>query len=64
MKKTFKALFLSLLVIVVGCKSADNDTKKFISDDTIKQTIEEVKKERNNKTLSSRAKRRISWTST
>lgn len=44
MKKTFKALFLSLLVIVVGCKSADNDTKKFISDDTIKQTIEEVKK--------------------
>lgn len=44
MKKTFKALLLSLLVIVVGCKSADNDTKKFISDDTIKQTIEEVKK--------------------
>ncbi len=44
MKKTFKALLLSLLVIIVGCKSADNDTKKFISDDTIKQTIEEVKK--------------------
>lgn len=44
MKKTFKALFLSLLVTIVGCKSADNDAKKFISDDTIKQTIEEVKK--------------------
>ena len=44
MKKTFKALFLSLLVIVVGCKSADNEAKTFISDDTIKQTIEEVKK--------------------
>ncbi len=44
MKKTFKALFLSLLVTIVGCKSANNDAKKFISDDTIKQTIEEVKK--------------------
>ena len=44
MKKSFKALFLSLLVMIVGCKSADNDAKKFISDDTIKQTIEEVKK--------------------
>ncbi|MBO7224608.1 MAG: hypothetical protein J6V35_01700, partial [Bacteroidales bacterium] len=44
MKKTFKALLLSLLCVFVGCKSADNETKKFISDDTIKQTIEEVKK--------------------
>lgn len=44
MKKSFKALFLSLLVMIVGCKSADNETKKFISDDTIKQTIEEIKK--------------------
>ncbi|MEE1226513.1 MAG: hypothetical protein UHM08_05365 [Bacteroidales bacterium] len=44
MKKTFKALFLSLLVTIVGCKSATNETKAFISDDTIKQTIEEVKK--------------------
>ena len=44
MKKTFKALLLSLLCVFVSCKSTDNDTKKFISDDTIKQTIEEVKK--------------------
>ena len=44
MKKSFKALLLSLLVMIVGCKSADNETKKFISDDTIKQTIEEIKK--------------------
>ncbi len=44
MKKTFKALLLSLLCVFVSCKSTDNDAKKFISDDTIKQTIEEVKK--------------------
>ena len=44
MKHLFKTLLLSLLVIFVSCKSADNSAKKFISDDTIKQTIEEVKK--------------------
>ena len=44
MKKTFKALLLSLLCVFVSCKSTDNDAKKFISDDTIKQTIEEIKK--------------------
>lgn len=44
MKHLFKTLLLSLLVIFVSCKSADNSAKKFISDDTIKQTIEEIKK--------------------
>lgn len=44
MKHLFKTLLLSLFVVLVGCKSATNETKAFISEDTVKKTIEEVKK--------------------
>ena len=44
MKHLFKTLLASLLLVFVGCKSTTNETAKFISDDTIKNTLEEVKK--------------------